>query len=114
MANRILLAVDNPKKQPEGCNVRGKNCKTQWSSCDDPDTSWSGQAGLKCMRNPNLKLGKVKDTGNAFEAEILTKNNSLVDKVLVDKSTKKSLKSSSVLCTGNQVRKGLTEKFGYQ
>ncbi len=42
---------------------------------------------LKSTRNPNLKPGKVKDAGNAFEVEILTKDNSLVDKVLVDKSS---------------------------
>jgi hypothetical protein len=42
---------------------------------------------LQSMRNPNLKLGKIKDMGNAFEAEILTKDNSLVDKILVDKNT---------------------------
>ncbi len=42
---------------------------------------------LKSTRNPNLKLGKIKDTGTAFEAEVLTKNNSLVDKVLIDKQT---------------------------
>jgi hypothetical protein len=42
---------------------------------------------LNSMRNPNLKLGKIKDMGNAFEAEILTKDDSLVDKILVDKNT---------------------------
>jgi hypothetical protein len=42
---------------------------------------------LNNMRNPNLKLGKIKDVGNAFEATIVTKNNSLVDTVLVDKMT---------------------------
>jgi rubrerythrin len=42
---------------------------------------------LKSSRNPNLKLGKIKDTGNAFEAEVLTKNNALVDRVLIDKNT---------------------------
>jgi hypothetical protein len=42
---------------------------------------------LKSTRNPNLKLGKIEDKGNAFEAEILTKQNSLVDKVMVDKYT---------------------------
>ena len=42
---------------------------------------------LKSTRNPNLKLGKIKDTGTAFEAEVLTKNNSLVDKVLINKQT---------------------------
>jgi hypothetical protein len=41
---------------------------------------------LKSTRNPNLKLGKVEDKGNAFEGEILTKNGSPVDKILVDKN----------------------------
>jgi hypothetical protein len=41
---------------------------------------------LKSTRNPNLKLGKIEDKGNAFEAEILTKNDSLVDRILVDKN----------------------------
>jgi len=39
------------------------------------------------MKNPNLKLGQIKETGTAFEAEILTKDNSLVDKIMVDKMT---------------------------
>jgi hypothetical protein len=39
------------------------------------------------MKNPNLQLGKMKDTGTTFEAEILTKDNSLVDKIMVDKKT---------------------------
>jgi rubrerythrin len=42
---------------------------------------------LKSSRNPNLKLGKIKDTGNAFEAEVRTKNNTLVDRIIIDKST---------------------------
>ena len=43
---------------------------------------------LNSTRNPNLTLGKIKDEGSAFEAEIVTKNNSsLVDRVLVDKNT---------------------------
>ena len=42
---------------------------------------------IKNMRNPNLKLGKIKDAGNTFEAEIVTKDNSLVDKIVVDKMT---------------------------
>lgn len=42
---------------------------------------------LKSMRNPNLKLGEIEDKGEAFEAEILTKDGSLVDKILVDKRT---------------------------
>jgi hypothetical protein len=42
---------------------------------------------LKTIRNPNLKVGSVKDTGNAYSVEILTKDNSLVNKILVDKNT---------------------------
>ena len=42
---------------------------------------------LRSSRNPNLKLGKIKDIGNAFEAEILTKKNELVDKIIIDKQT---------------------------
>lgn len=42
---------------------------------------------LNSTRNPNIKLGKIEDKGNAFEGEILTKNDSLVDKILVDKNT---------------------------
>jgi hypothetical protein len=42
---------------------------------------------LKSTRNPNLKLGKIKDAGGAFEAEILTSKNALVDRILIDKET---------------------------
>lgn len=42
---------------------------------------------LKSSRNPNLKLGKIKDTGNVYEAEVRTKNNALVDRIIIDKST---------------------------
>jgi hypothetical protein len=42
---------------------------------------------LRSMRNPNLKLGEIKDLGHGFEVEILTTENSLVDKILVDKKT---------------------------
>ena len=43
---------------------------------------------LKATRNPNLKLGKIADKGLVFEAEILTKDSVLVDKIIVDKSTR--------------------------
>jgi hypothetical protein len=42
---------------------------------------------LKSTRNPNLKLGTIEDKGSYFEAEILTKDDSLADKIAVDKST---------------------------
>jgi hypothetical protein len=43
---------------------------------------------LKSTGNPNLKLGKVADQGSHFVAYVVTKkNDSLVDKILVDKDT---------------------------
>ncbi|MBW2120677.1 MAG: hypothetical protein JRH07_02375 [Deltaproteobacteria bacterium] len=42
---------------------------------------------LDSLRNPNLKLGKIEDRGDVFEADIVTKDGSLVDRLLVDKNT---------------------------
>jgi hypothetical protein len=42
---------------------------------------------LNSRHNPNLKLGAIKDQGSSFEADLLTKDNSLVDKLIVDKNT---------------------------
>ena len=42
---------------------------------------------LKSTGNPDLKLGKITDKGSSFEAELLAKNDSLLDKFLVNKST---------------------------
>jgi hypothetical protein len=42
---------------------------------------------VQSTRNPNLKLGKIMEKDYYFEAEIVTKNDSLVDKILVDKQT---------------------------
>lgn len=42
---------------------------------------------LQSTSNPNLKLGKITDRGSSFEADIVTRDNSLVDKILVDKDT---------------------------
>ncbi len=42
---------------------------------------------LQSTRNPNLKLGNIEDKGNSFEAEIQTKDGSLVDRIIVDKRT---------------------------
>ena len=42
---------------------------------------------LRSTGNPNLKMGDLKDEGRYFEADIVTRDNSLVDKLLVDKNT---------------------------
>jgi hypothetical protein len=42
---------------------------------------------LKSTGNPNLKLGDIKDGGQNFQADVVTKDNSLADKILIDKNT---------------------------
>jgi hypothetical protein len=42
---------------------------------------------LKWTRNPNLKLDKITEKEKGFEAEIVTKDNSLVNKIFIDKET---------------------------
>jgi hypothetical protein len=42
---------------------------------------------IQSTRNPNLKLGKIEDSGNAFRAQIVTRENSLVEEVLIDKES---------------------------
>jgi hypothetical protein len=42
---------------------------------------------LKSSRNPNLKIGEIKEKGSDYEVNIVTKEGSLVSKVLVNKDT---------------------------
>ena len=43
---------------------------------------------LQSVQNPNLKLGKIKDTGQVFEVEIVSKKSGdLVSKLAIDKNT---------------------------
>jgi hypothetical protein len=42
---------------------------------------------LKATRNPNLKVGEVQEKGNDYEVNIVTKEGSLVNKLLVNKDT---------------------------
>src|SRR4030042_6172715 len=59
----------------------------QQKPLEEKDAKETLENYIKNMRNPNLKLGKIKDAGNTFEAEIVTKDNSLIDKIIVDKMT---------------------------
>jgi hypothetical protein len=54
---------------------------------DEKDAKTILENYLTNMRNPNLKLGQIKDAGTVFEAEIVTKDNSVVDKIMIDKAT---------------------------
>ncbi|PKN76379.1 MAG: hypothetical protein CVU52_05055 [Deltaproteobacteria bacterium HGW-Deltaproteobacteria-10] len=65
----------------------GRQYPESGKSIDSKEAETMMKDYLKSSRNPNLKLGKIKDTGNAFEAEILTKKNDLVDRVHIEKAT---------------------------
>jgi len=54
---------------------------------DKKDAERIFEDNLNSRHNPNLKLGEIKDQGSSFEADLLTKDNSLVDKLIVDKNT---------------------------
>ena len=42
---------------------------------------------LKSTRNPNLKIGDIQEKDDAYEVSVVTKDGSLVDKIMVDKNT---------------------------
>ena len=65
----------------------GRQSQSTGKSIDAKEAEAMMKDYLKSTRNPNLKLGKIKDAGGAFEAEILTKKNDLVDRILIDKET---------------------------
>ncbi len=63
----------------------GRQSQSAGRSIDAKEAETMMKDYLKSTRNPNLKLGKIKETGRAFDAEILTKENDLVDRILIDK-----------------------------
>ena len=65
----------------------GRQFQSTGKSIDAKEAEAMMNDYLKSSRNPNLKLGEIKDIGKAFEAEILTKTNDLVDRVHIDKAT---------------------------
>jgi hypothetical protein len=79
---------------------RGRHMMPGWPARDYPSPSQHTKGPLeekdaraivenylKSTRNPNLTIGKIADVGHAYEAEIVTREKSLVDKVLVDKTS---------------------------
>jgi hypothetical protein len=65
----------------------GRQSQAAGKSIDAKEAEAMMKDYLKSSRNPNLKLGNIKDVGGAFEAEIRTKKNDLVDRVHIDKAT---------------------------
>jgi hypothetical protein len=56
-------------------------------SLDKKDARAALEDYLGSTRNPNLKLGKIEERKNDFEAVITTRDGSLVDRISVDRRT---------------------------
>lgn len=73
---------------PDGGQFVIRPCSQQLQKPLDKDqASRAVENYLKSTGNPNLKLGKIAEKGENFEANILTKNDSLVDKILINRET---------------------------
>ena len=85
MMGRGMMGIGYGQQQPQ--QYQQPQYQQPQKPLEEKDAKAILENYLTNMRNPNLKLGKIKDAGNTFEAEIMTKDNSLVDKIVVDKST---------------------------
>lgn len=54
---------------------------------DKKDAHELAQNYVDSTNNPNLKLGSETDNGTGYEFDIVTKDNSIVDRLLVSKNT---------------------------
>jgi hypothetical protein len=113
VAAGLVLSVPNLFAQPQSPNYRGGYCpwKAQGGAGGQAGwyCPWSGHKGmwhpdkgkpvtqdqakqlvednLRYGKNPNLKVGDLSDKGDYYEADIVTKEGSLVDKLQVNKKT---------------------------
>jgi len=72
-----------------GPGMMGQGYGRQYQQPQKPVTKSDAESMLQnyVSRNPNLKVGTVQDEGNSFEANVTTKDGSLVNKLFVDKDT---------------------------
>jgi hypothetical protein len=88
MARGCDMMQDCPCPQC-GCGGRmgmhGRGMK-QASPLTLDDAKAMVEGRLAFMGNPNLKMGDITDQGASFEAEILTRDGSLVDKLVIHKA----------------------------
>lgn len=77
-----------PQSGPQyGPGYQGPQYQQPQKPMDEEDAKSLLEDYLQSSRNPNLKIGKIEDKGGTFEAEIQTKDGSLVDRIVVDKRT---------------------------
>jgi hypothetical protein len=77
------------KSSGMGPGMMGQGYGLQYQQPQKPITKSDAESMLQdyVSRNPNLKVGTVQDEGNSFEANVTTKDGSLVNKLFVDKDT---------------------------
>jgi len=72
-----------------GPGMMGQGSVPKYQQPQRPVTKSDAESMLQnyVSRNPNLKVGTVRDEGNSFAANVTTKDGSLVNKLFVDKDT---------------------------
>lgn len=69
----------------------GEGMPPQGQKCPTPiDRQAAGsilQNYVNALNNPNLKLGPIRESANAFQAEIQTRDNKIIHSVAVDKNS---------------------------
>lgn len=63
------------------------NMSRQMGSLEEKDAAKILDNYVRSTRNPNLKAGMIEDKGSSFKAQIITRDNSLVEEILIDKRT---------------------------
>ena len=80
-----------PGSGPENCRNNPDRTSARGSARGEVDKAETASKivadRLENSGNPNLTVGKVTEVGRDFEVEIVTKDGSLANKVLVEKST---------------------------
>lgn len=67
----------------QNCPYANNNAASQPMSLEQARS----MVGNYVARNPNLKIGSVEEKDGAYQAEIVTKDGSMVDRMVIDKST---------------------------
>jgi len=77
-----------PGYQGQGYGPRyGSQYQQPQKPLEEKDVKAMLEHYVQSTRNPNLKVGKITAKETSFEAEIRTKDNALVDTIIVDKQT---------------------------
>jgi hypothetical protein len=88
-----FYAIESRAEHPMGPELTGHGYGSV-SKVTGPDKPLNGNEAkttfenyIKSTGNPDLRLGRIEDIGVSFKGEILNKDNSVVDEILLNKKT---------------------------